>query len=103
MQIGLLSYSIIATIIYSGCQTVPVIPVVYDIPTLEEVRPPRPVLEPVTISEGMEIPPTMLRNYNAVVTYSLDLEDYAWGGENPGGLEKYIKDIASLYSSQRKI
>ncbi|MDT4761808.1 hypothetical protein [Sphaerochaeta sp. PS] len=57
----------------------------------------------MTISKGIEIPPTMLRNYNTVVTYSLDLEDYAWGGENPGGLEQYIKDIASLYRIQRNL
>jgi hypothetical protein len=68
------------------------------IPSLDAVRPIRPVLEPVEISVGMEIPAAMLRNYNSVVFYALDLEDYAWGGEIPGGLEQYIKDIVSLYS-----
>jgi hypothetical protein len=51
----------------------------------------------------MEIPATMLHNYNIVVSYALDLEDYAWGGEKLGGLEQYIKDIASLYSIQKNI
>jgi hypothetical protein len=90
-------------ILLTSCSTTKAVPDNIDIPTLEAVRPARPVLEPVTISEGTEIPPTMLRNYNAVVTYSLDLEDYAWGGETPGGLEHYIKDIASLYSIQRNL
>jgi len=87
-------------ILLASCSTTKVVPDNIDIPTMEAVRPPRPILEPVTISEGMEIPPTMLRNYNAVVTYSLDMEDYAWGGENPGGLEQYIKEIISLYNIQ---
>lgn len=87
-------------ILLASCSTTKAVPGIIDIPTWKTVRPTRPLLETVTISTGMEIPPTMLRNYNAVVTYSLDIEDYAWGGENPGGLEQYIKDIASLYSIQ---
>jgi len=90
-------------ILLASCSTTKAVPGNIDIPTWETVRPPRPVLEPVTISTGMEIPSMMLRNYNAVVTYSLDLEDYAWGGETTGGLEQYIRDIASLYSIQRNL
>ena len=99
LQTALLICSMLA-ILFASCSTTKAVPVDIHIPTLEVVRPARPILEPVTISEGMEIPPAMLRNYNAVVTYSLDMEDYAWGGENPGGLEQYIKDIASLYNIQ---
>ena len=51
----------------------------------------------------MEIPPGMLRNYNAVVTYSLNLEEYAWGGEEPGGLEQFIKDYVEGCNLQFKL
>ena len=96
MPTALLICSMLA-IPLASCSTTKAMPTNIDLPTWEAVRPVRPVLEPVTISIGMEIPPTMLRNYNAVVTYALDLEDYAWGGETPGGLEQFIKDFAGVY------
>lgn len=65
-------------------------------PSFEIVRPSRPVLEKVEIPEGTTIPDSLLRNYNALVTYALNLEDYAWGGESLGGLEKYISDLLAI-------
>lgn len=65
-------------------------------PTFEIVRPFRPVLEKVVISEETTIPDSLLRNYNALATYALNLEDYAWGGDSLGGLEKYVSDLLAI-------
>lgn len=65
-------------------------------PSFEMVRPSRPVLEPVIIPQGKIIPDALLRNYNALAMYALDLEDYAWGGDTFGGLEKYVDDLTAI-------
>jgi hypothetical protein len=69
------------------------------IPTLEVVRPVAPILETVKLDSS--VPPGLLRNYNALIRYSFDLEDYAWGGESPGGLEKYIKDLMTVLNQKQ--
>lgn len=65
-------------------------------PSFEMVRPSRPVLEQVIIPQGTVIPDSMLRNYNAMAMYALDLEDYAWGGDEYGGLEKYVSELIGI-------
>lgn len=80
----------------SSCTTTPVAPVT--IPTLEAVRPVAPVLEPVVLDTS--VPPGLLRNYYAVIGYSFDLEDYAWGGEDSGGLEQYIRDLIKIMNQK---
>jgi hypothetical protein len=64
----LLTFSILVTLL-SSCATLP--PVTQD---FEAVRPVRPVLEAVTLVDP--VPLELLRNYNAVILYSMDLEDY---------------------------
>ena len=44
-------------------------------PNFTAVRPLRPVLEAVKLIDP--VPSSFLRNFNAVVLYSMDLEDYA--------------------------
>ena len=44
-------------------------------PNFTAVRPLRPVLESVTLVDP--VPSSFLRNFNTVVLYSMDLEDYA--------------------------
>ena len=65
-------------------------------PSFVMIRPPRPVLEQVIIPQGTVIPDAMLRNYNALAMYALDLEDYAWGGDTFGGLEKYVSELIGI-------
>lgn len=67
-----------------------------DLPVFEMYRPERPVLEKVAIPQDMIIPDALLRNYNSLAMYALSLEEYAWGGEIFGGLEKYAVDIAGI-------
>jgi hypothetical protein len=62
------------------------------------VRPSRPVLEQVIIPKGTVIPDSLLRNYNALAMYALDLEDYAWGGDTFGGLERYASELIGIYN-----
>jgi hypothetical protein len=31
----------------------------------------------------------------------MDLEEYAWGGESPGGLEQYIKDLKAILNQKQ--
>lgn len=83
-------------ILLSSCATIAEAEPERDIPTFTQVRPVRPVLEQITIPSNTVIPDSMIRNYNAITLYALSLEDYAWGGETFGGLEKYIQDITSL-------
>jgi hypothetical protein len=68
------------------------------IPTLDAVRPVAPILEAVKLDSSVST--GLLRNYNALIRYSFDLEDYAWGGEIPGGLEKYIMDLVELLNQK---
>ena len=67
-----------------------------DLPAFEMYRPERPVLEKVDIPQGMIIPDALLRNYNSLAMYAMSLEEYAWGGETFGGLEKYAIDIVGI-------
>ena len=80
----------------SSCSSIKPVSTGIEPPSFEMVRPSRPILEHVIIPQGMVIPDAMLRNYNALAMYALDLEDYAWGGETLGGLEKYVMDIAAI-------
>nr|WP_319775951.1 hypothetical protein [uncultured Sphaerochaeta sp.] len=43
------------------------------------------------------VPDGLLRNYAEITEYALALEDYAWGGEEFGGLEKYIDDLMDIF------
>ena len=67
-----------------------------DLPVFEMYRPERPVLEKVAIPHDTIIPEALLRNYNSLAMYALSLEEYAWGGDTFGGLEKYVVDIAGI-------
>lgn len=78
-----------------GCATVPSPSPRYEIPTLELYRPDAPILEPVELTTA--IPDALLRNYAEIVDYALNLEDYAWGGSEFGGLEKYIEDLKKIF------
>ena len=71
-MIILLTCSILVIALCS-CATTPVIE--DTTPNFRAVRPLRPVLEAVTLVDP--VPSTFLRNFNAVVLYSMDLEDYA--------------------------
>ncbi len=71
-MIILLTCSILAIALCS-CATTPVIE--DTTPKFTAVRPLRPVLESVTLIDP--VPSTFLRNFNAVVLYSMDIEDYA--------------------------
>ncbi len=64
---------LILVISLSSCATTPVIE--DTTPNFRAVRPLRPVLESVTLVDP--VPSPFLRNFNAVVLYSMDLEDYA--------------------------
>lgn len=66
-----------------------------DIPSFEAVRPVPPVLE--MVPQDSDIPDEMIRNYARLMRWAYDLEDYAWGGEELGGLELIIKRLAELY------
>ncbi len=63
----------ILVISLSSCATTPVVE--DTTPNFMAVRPARPVLEAVTLVDP--VPSPFLRNFNAVVLYSMDLEDYA--------------------------
>ncbi|WP_428592383.1 hypothetical protein [Sphaerochaeta sp.] len=84
--------------LFGSCSSIKPVSPGIEPPSFEMVRPPRPLLEQVTIPQGTVIPDSMLRNYNALAMYALDLEDYAWGGDSPGGLEKYVVDIMDVYN-----
>jgi len=86
----------LATLLVSCSSTRASAPVV-EAPSFEMVRPSRPVLEQVDIPQGTVIPDALLRNYNALAMYALDLEDYAWGGDVFGGIEKFVSDMMELY------
>ena len=94
-----LPISLILVIILSSCATFAEIKPEIAIPDFTAVRPIRPVLEQVTIPSGAVIPDEMLRNYNSIAMYALSLEDYAWGGDEFGGLEKYIQDLIKLITT----
>ena len=71
-MIILLTCSILVIALCSCATT----PAVEDItPNFRAVRPARPVLEAVTLADP--VPSSFLRNFNAVVLYSMDMEDYA--------------------------
>lgn len=61
---------------------------------MRAVRPVAPVLEPVEIPEP--VPSPLLRNYAKLIQYAYDLENYAWGGTEPGGLELYIHILIEI-------
>ena len=61
-----------------GCKTVPM---VQEFPTLESVRPVKPILDPVSTTGDL------LKNYNIVVGYSLQQDAYI------DEVETYLKDI----------
>ena len=63
----------ILVIALCSCATTPVVE--DTTPNFRAVRPLRPVLESVTLIDP--VPSTFLRNFNAVVLYSMDMEDYA--------------------------
>lgn len=67
----LLTCSILVTLL-SSCATTPVVE--DTAPNFSAVLPLRPVLEAVTLVDP--VPASLLRNYNAVILYSMDLEDY---------------------------
>jgi len=83
-------------ILLSSCSSIKPMSPGIEPPSFKMVRPPRPILEQVIIPQGTVIPDAMLRNYNALAMYALDLEDYAWGGEKYGGLEKYVDDLTAI-------
>ncbi|MEA4864169.1 MAG: hypothetical protein VB088_02085 [Sphaerochaeta sp.] len=83
-------------ILLSSCSSIKPANPGIELPSFEMVRPPRPVLEQVIIPQGTVIPDAMLRNYNALAMYALDLEDYAWGGDKFGGLEKYVEELIGI-------
>ncbi len=64
---------LILVIALCSCATTPVVE--DTTPNFRAVRPLRPVLESVTLIDP--VPSTFLRNFNSVVLYSMDLEDYA--------------------------
>ena len=66
----------ILVILLSSCATVP-----EATPNFESVRPLRPVLESVTLVDP--IPASLLRNYNALALYAMDLEDYITAIKTP--------------------
>ena len=87
---------LISAILLSSCSSFKPVSPGIDPPSFEMVRPARPVLEQVIIPEGTVIPDSLLRNYNALAMYALDLEDYAWGGSEYGGLEKFVDDLMGI-------
>ena len=92
---ALLTSSMLAILLVSCSTLEPTTPSV-DLPVFEMYRPERPVLEKVEIPQGVIIPDALLYNYNSLAMYALSLEEYAWGGEKFGGLEKYVVDIAGI-------
>lgn len=95
MLTALMIFSMLAMLL-SSCSSIKPVSTGIEPPSFEMVRPSRPILEHVIIPQGMVIPDAMLRNYNALAMYALDLEDYAWGGDIPGGLEKYVDDLMGI-------
>lgn len=91
----LMTCSMLVMILVS-CSSIKPAPPGIEPPSFEMVRPSRPVLEQVIIPEGTVIPDSLLRNYNALAMYALDLEDYAWGGSEYGGLEKFVDDLMGI-------
>lgn len=89
---------LISAILLSSCSSTKPVPPGIEPPSFEMVRPSRPVLEQVIIPEGTVIPDSLLRNYNALAMYALDLEDYAWGGDAFGGLERYASELIGIYN-----
>ena len=83
----------ISAILLSSCSSTKPVPPKIEPPSFEMVRPSRPVLEQVIIPEGTVIPDSLLRNYNALAMYALDLEDYAFGG-----LERYASELIGIYN-----
>ena len=90
-----MTFSMLAMLLVSCSSIKPMSPGIAP-PSFEMVRPSRPVLEPVIIPQGTIIPDALLRNYNALAMYALDLEDYAWGCDEYGGLEKYVDDLTAI-------
>ncbi|MGH0053805.1 MAG: hypothetical protein ACQ5SW_10490 [Sphaerochaetaceae bacterium] len=84
----------------SSCSSLETTAPVIEPPSFEMVRPARPVLEQVEIPQGTVIPDSLLHNYNTLAVYALALEEYAWGGQTFGGLEKYVTDIAGICNQQ---
>ena len=64
---------LILVISLSSCATIPAVE--DTTPNFRAVRPTRPVLEAVTLVDP--VPSPFLRNFNSVVLYSMDMEDYA--------------------------
>ena len=64
---------LILVISLSSCATTPAVE--DTTPNFTVVRPLRPVLEDVTLVDP--VPSPFLRNFNAIVLYSMDIEDYA--------------------------
>lgn len=87
-------FLLVSTIVLVGCATASDIPPAVDIPSFEAVRPVPPVLE--MVPEDSDIPDGMIRNYAKLMRWAYDLEDYAWGGQEPGGLELYIEKLKGL-------
>ena len=90
-----MTFSMLAMLLGSCSSIKPVNPGI-EAPSFEMVRPPRPILEQVIIPQGTVIPDALLRNYNSLAMYALDLEDYAWGGDEFGGLEKYVDNLTAI-------
>lgn len=95
MLTALMTFSMLAMLLVSCGSIKPMSPGI-EPSSFEMVRPPRPVLEQVIIPQGTVIPDSMLRNYNSLAMYALALEDYAWGGDEFGGLEKYVDDLTAI-------
>ncbi|MGE0074128.1 MAG: hypothetical protein AB7S52_02790 [Sphaerochaetaceae bacterium] len=84
-------FLLVSTIVLVGCATASDIPSPVEVPSFEAIRPVPPVLE--MIPEDSDIPDAMIRNYAKLMRWAYDLEDYAWGGEEFGGLELYVVKI----------
>lgn len=83
-----------STIVLVGCATASDIPLPVEIPSFEAIRPVPPVLE--MVPRDSDIPDEMIRNYAKLMRWAYDLEDYAWGGEERGGLEQYVETLQEL-------
>lgn len=66
----------ILVISLSSCATTP-----EATPNFEAVLPARPVLDAVTLVDP--VPASLLRNYNALALYAIDLEDYITAIKTP--------------------
>ncbi|MEA5032297.1 MAG: hypothetical protein VB025_09135 [Sphaerochaeta sp.] len=89
-----MAFLLVSTIVLVGCATASDIPTPVDIPSFEAVRPVPPVLE--MVPQDSDIPDEMIRNYARLMRWAYDLEDYAWGGDEFGGLELYIDVLRNL-------